>query len=188
MGHEASEFSPGADVLPRPPSPPRRGRRSSVDSRDPRAPGSIGLRNNFSAAQPTEVSFGGHNHDGPQGQVSAAPRDDAGLSTRARAPAGLEEDLAGMPAAWRGQLKLERPRPAIAIALIGGQCLLREATASLLTAQDGLHVLGTFACPEEFMATSFAAPPAVLLLDGDAGHGECAAALEQLRAAPGVRG
>ncbi|HXA54493.1 MAG TPA: response regulator transcription factor [Solirubrobacteraceae bacterium] len=207
MGHETIERSPGPDVLSGPPSPTRRRRQASADSRDPRAQVSIGLRNHPSTRPPSELSPGArddhaglpanvsgpHNHTRPPAQISdghaglpaevSGPHDHASLP--AEAAIRPDEDLAAVPAAWRAHLELERPRPAIAIVLIGGQRLLRDATASLLTAQDGLHVLGTFACAEEFMAASFAAPPAVLLLDGDGGHGECAAALKRLHAAPG---
>jgi two-component system, NarL family, response regulator DesR len=53
------------------------------------------------------------------------------------------------------------------LALIGGQRLLRDATASLLTAQDGLHVLGTFESAAHFLAVAMEDPPAVVLLDCD---------------------
>jgi DNA-binding NarL/FixJ family response regulator len=74
-----------------------------------------------------------------------------------------------------------RPSPAITIALIGGQCLLRDATASLLTAQDGLNVLGTFESATQFLATDWDNPPAVLMLDCDRGDPEdCRCAVEML--------
>ncbi len=57
--------------------------------------------------------------------------------------------------------------PTVTLVLIGGQCLLREATASLLTAQDGLAVLGTFKSAAHFLAAGMEHPPAVLLLDCD---------------------
>ncbi len=184
MGNEESKQSSGADVLSRRSSPPLRGRRSSVDSRDPRAPVYSDLRNGPYASQPGEAAKAAvgarENHDGPAAEAAAGHAGDP-LSF---APTGPEDGLTGVPATWRAHLQLERPRPAIAIALIGGQRLLRDATASLLTAQDGLHVLGTFGCAEEFMKTSLARPPAVILLDGDCTHGECAAAIAQLRAAP----
>jgi DNA-binding NarL/FixJ family response regulator len=89
------------------------------------------------------------------------------------------------PAEWRGRsplgLPLARPTPATTLALIGGQRLLREATASLLTAQDGLNVLGTFGSAAEFLATGRGDPPAVLLLDCDMGaSGECGRAVGML--------
>jgi two-component system response regulator DesR len=91
------------------------------------------------------------------------------------------EDSAGLPAEWRGRPHLDRPRPAITIALIGGQRLLREATASLLTAQDGMQVLGAFATAAEFLAADFKRSPAVLLLDCDGGElGECGVAIREL--------
>jgi len=59
------------------------------------------------------------------------------------------------------------PGPTIKLALIGGQLMLREATAGLLGAQEGLDVLGTFDSASHFLATRWARPPAVLLLDCD---------------------
>lgn len=90
------------------------------------------------------------------------------------------EDSAGLPTEWRGRPDLDRPRPAITIALIGGQRLLRDATASLLTAQDGLHVLGAFATASEFLAADREHSPAVLLLDCDGKLGECGTAMKEL--------
>jgi two-component system response regulator DesR len=57
--------------------------------------------------------------------------------------------------------------PAVTLALIGGQRLLRDATASLLTAQDGLHVLGAFESASQFLTSGVKRAPAVLLLDCD---------------------
>ncbi len=57
--------------------------------------------------------------------------------------------------------------PTITLALIGGQLMLREATAGLLAAQDGLDVLGTFESASHFLAVRWASPPSVLLLDCD---------------------
>jgi len=81
--------------------------------------------------------------------------------------------------------RLDRPRPAITLALIGGQRLLRDATASLLTAQDGLHVLGTFASATDYLAAAWERPPTVLVVDCDGGgpH-EYSAAVAELGAAP----
>jgi len=87
----------------------------------------------------------------------------------------------GLPAEWHGRPHLDRPQPAITIALIGGQRLLRDATASLLTAQDGLQVLGAYASAAEFLAVAWERPPTVLLLDCDGGEqGSCEAALQAL--------
>lgn len=98
-------------------------------------------------------------------------------------PALPAADSAGLPTEWRGRPHLDRPRPAITIALIGGQRLLRDATASLLTAQDGLQVLGAFATAAEFLTAEWKRAPAVLLLDCDGGElGECGAAMEELSA------
>ncbi len=78
---------------------------------------------------------------------------------------------------------LERPQPTITIALIGGQRLLRDATASLLTAQDGLQVLGAYASAAEFFAVSWESSPTVLLLDCDGVEPEeCRAAVRTLSA------
>src|SRR5579863_677752 len=111
------------------------------------------------------------------------------------APAGLAAESltdlaadspAGLPGEWRGRPHVDRPRPAITIVLIGGQRLLRDATASLLTAQDGLHVLGAFGSATEFLDVLWEQPPAVLLLDCDgAALGECGAAMEQLSSSCG---
>lgn len=59
--------------------------------------------------------------------------------------------------------------PAVTLALIAGGRLLRDATASLLAAQDGLHVLGTFESAAHFLAVGVEDRPAVLLLDCDGG-------------------
>jgi two-component system, NarL family, response regulator DesR len=89
------------------------------------------------------------------------------------------------PAEWDGwspsRSPLVRPSPAVTLALIGGQRLLREATATLLTAQDGLNVLGTFESAAQFLAADWQSPPAVLLLDCDGGDpGDCRSAVEAL--------
>ncbi len=88
---------------------------------------------------------------------------------------------ASAPAEWDGwspsRTPLVRPSPAVTLALIGGQRLLREATATLLSAQDGLNVLGTFESAAQFLAARWQTPPAVLLLDcdgGDPGYGRSA--------------
>lgn len=91
------------------------------------------------------------------------------------------EGSGGLSGKAEGRPRLERPTPAITIALLGGQRLLREATASLLNVQDGLHVLGAFGSAAEFLAAQWEIPPAVLLLDCDGGElGECGAAIEEL--------
>jgi two-component system, NarL family, response regulator DesR len=93
------------------------------------------------------------------------------------------EGSAGLSSKSGGRPHLDRPTPAITIALIGGQQLLREATASLLNVQDGLHVLGAFGSAAELLAAQWEIPPAVLLLDCDGGElGECGAAVEELSA------
>jgi two-component system response regulator DesR len=90
----------------------------------------------------------------------------------------------GLPADWHGRPHPDRPQPAVTLALIGGQRLLRDATASLLTAQDGLQVLGAYASSAEFLAVPWEHAPAVLLLDWDGGEqGNCGAALQALSTA-----
>lgn len=81
---------------------------------------------------------------------------------------------------WSPSSPLVPPSPTITLALIGGQRLLREATASLLTAQDGLNVLGTFESAAQFLAAGGKSPPAVLLLDCDGSNPVCLSAVGQL--------
>jgi len=56
---------------------------------------------------------------------------------------------------------------AIELALIGGGRLMRGATASLLAAQEGFVVQGTFESAAHFLARDHERPPDVLLLDCD---------------------
>jgi len=58
-----------------------------------------------------------------------------------------------------------RPSGDVTLTLIGGQRLLREATASLLTREDGLRVLTTFESVADYRAACMESPPTVLLLD-----------------------
>jgi DNA-binding NarL/FixJ family response regulator len=107
-----------------------------------------------------------------------------GANAAAYAPP-LATHAASVPTEWRGwsprRSPLVRPSPAITLTLIGGQRLLREAAASLLTAQDGLNVLGTFESINQFMATGWVSPPAVLLFDCDGlDPGGCQSAVELL--------
>ncbi|HEV3034388.1 MAG TPA: response regulator transcription factor [Solirubrobacteraceae bacterium] len=51
------------------------------------------------------------------------------------------------------------------LTLIGGQRLLREATANLLAREDGLRVLTTFESVADYRAAHLEIPPTVLLLD-----------------------
>jgi DNA-binding NarL/FixJ family response regulator len=55
----------------------------------------------------------------------------------------------------------------IELALVGGGRLMRGATASLLAAQDGFAVQGTFESAAHFLARDFERPPNVVLLDCD---------------------
>jgi DNA-binding NarL/FixJ family response regulator len=71
-----------------------------------------------------------------------------------------------------------RPTPqgsqgAITLALIGGSRLMRDATASLLAAQAGLDVRGSFESAAYFLAGDLDEPPEVLLLDCDPGNCRC---------------
>ncbi len=109
---------------------------------------------------------------------------DKGLGALVYAPPGAASVASG-PAEWGGwspSSPLLRPNPTITLALIGGQRLLREATASLLTAQDGLNVLGTFESAAHFQSADVKSLPAVLLLDCDGGEpGDCQSAVGALR-------
>jgi len=60
---------------------------------------------------------------------------------------------------------LARPGGEVTLTLIGGQRLLREATASLLSREDGLRVLSTFRSVADYRAACMESPPRVLLLD-----------------------
>jgi DNA-binding NarL/FixJ family response regulator len=53
----------------------------------------------------------------------------------------------------------------VALTLIGGQRLLREATANLLAREDGLRVLTTFESVADYREARLELPPAVVLLD-----------------------
>jgi two-component system nitrate/nitrite response regulator NarP len=53
----------------------------------------------------------------------------------------------------------------VALTLIGGQRLLREATANLLAREDGLRVLTTFDSVAEYRQARLELPPTVVLLD-----------------------
>lgn len=53
----------------------------------------------------------------------------------------------------------------MALTLIGGQRLLREATANLLAREDGLRVPTTFECVADYRAARLEIPPTVVLLD-----------------------
>jgi two-component system nitrate/nitrite response regulator NarL len=60
---------------------------------------------------------------------------------------------------------LARPCGEVTLTLIGGQRLLREATASLLSREDGLRALTTFESVADYQAAYMESPPRVLLLD-----------------------
>ncbi len=92
---------------------------------------------------------------------------DAVVSALSPAAAGF----VGAPSRWRGRPAGEspftRPGPPVTLVLVGGQRLLRDATASLLATQDGLNVLGTFESAAHFLAVGAENPPAVIMLDCD---------------------
>ena len=72
----------------------------------------------------------------------------------------------------------------VTLALIGGQRLLRDATASLLAREDGLRVLGSFEYVDHFLQAGIREPPAVVLLDCDENDPACwRSAVEKLSAA-----
>ena len=58
-----------------------------------------------------------------------------------------------------------RPRGEVALALIGGQRLLREATANLLAREDGLRAPTTFESVADYRAACLEIPPTVVMLD-----------------------
>jgi len=97
--------------------------------------------------------------------------DAEGMDALVSAWSSLASATVGVPAQESGWSSFEslfaHPSPAVTLVLIGGQRLLRDATASLLSAEDGLHVLGTFESAADFLAADMQHPPAVLLLDCD---------------------
>lgn len=58
-------------------------------------------------------------------------------------------------------------RPTVTLVLVGGQRLLRDTTASLLAAEDGLSVLGTFESAADLLSAERARRPSLILLDCD---------------------
>jgi two-component system response regulator DesR len=118
------------------------------------------------------------------GSIGLTTESPPGLATES-SPGLATENPVDLHSDWRGRPHLERPRPAITIALIGGQRLLRDATASLLTAQDGLQVLGAYASAAEFLAVGQQTSPTVLLFDCDGAEpDECHATVRTLSARP----
>ena len=74
----------------------------------------------------------------------------------------------------RGRALAIARTPAITVALIGGQRLLRDATATLLAREEALDVLGSFASAEDYVAHGGGAlTGAVLLLDCDENDPAC---------------
>jgi DNA-binding NarL/FixJ family response regulator len=82
-------------------------------------------------------------------------------------PAPREPPILGAPAVLR-------------LALIGGDRLMRGATANLLAAREGFEVLGTFASTVQFLASDLEEQPAVLLLDCDGDPHDCRPAVSVL--------
>jgi two-component system nitrate/nitrite response regulator NarL len=79
-----------------------------------------------------------------------------------------------------------RPAGEVTLALIGGQRLLRDATASLLMSEDGLRVLRTFESVADYRAACMEDPPAVLLLDCEENDpANWQSAIAELRSSPG---
>jgi len=70
--------------------------------------------------------------------------------------------LAGWPTAGH---RPRRPHGEVTLALIGGQRLLREATAGLLGRQDGLRVIGTFDSVAHYLEVAQEESASVALLD-----------------------
>lgn len=74
--------------------------------------------------------------------------------------------------------------PPITLALIGGPRLVRDTTASLLGAQEGLRVAGSFESAAHFLAVGVEQEPELLLLDCDGGKaGECQRTVRTLSSA-----
>jgi two-component system nitrate/nitrite response regulator NarL len=91
------------------------------------------------------------------------------MSARSSSALALRTPVRISPEGRRDKPLLEVPPCAIAIAIVGGTRLLREATASLLNAQDGLRITDTYESAAHFLAIGADSPPTVLLLDSD-GH------------------
>jgi DNA-binding NarL/FixJ family response regulator len=82
-------------------------------------------------------------------------------------------NLTRPPNTATGQWPFGRPHGEVTLALIGGQRLLREATAGLLGRQDGLRVLGSFDSVAQYMAVAGESPAAVTVLDCEEGNPVC---------------
>jgi DNA-binding NarL/FixJ family response regulator len=92
----------------------------------------------------------------------------------ARAPLALNSPLYPNPPV---------PSTGIAIGLIGGRRLTREATARLIAAQDGLELRGTFESAASFLSACSTQSPNVLLVDCDGDTEGWLATLAELAAA-----
>lgn len=115
------------------------------------------------------------------GEVGSAGDEQAaaGLAERSRRAANrtrvASAGVASAGADWSGrsdwppfpQSPFASPSGEVTLALIGGQRLLRDATASLLAREDGLRVLGSFESVDHCLAAGMEEPPALLLLDCD---------------------
>jgi DNA-binding NarL/FixJ family response regulator len=101
------------------------------------------------------------------GSADASPA--FGFTNRKRAITGSKRS--SMPATGSSQA---RARRAVKLVLIGGSRLLRGATASLLAAQEGFEVQGTFASAARFLADDPDFTPEVVLLDCEDDGWRCA--------------
>jgi DNA-binding NarL/FixJ family response regulator len=97
-----------------------------------------------------------------------------------RGPAEILGEWGGWPFS---ESSFARSSPTITLGLIGGHCLLRNAIAGHLAAQDGMDVFGAFESVAEFLASEVEKQPGVLLLDCDGGApGGCQSAVGTLSA------
>ena len=104
---------------------------------------------------------------------------------RARTRPLIAANTMGDPSTLKDRRLSYRPfafsSPTVALVLVGGQRLLRDATASLLAAQEGLSVLGTFETVADFSSAGSEYQPSLLLLDCDGGDPNgCWSAVEAL--------
>jgi two-component system, NarL family, response regulator DesR len=117
-----------------------------------------------------------------QGVVGRARQGSAGSAASvARGSAGRMGSVASVDWPPSSQVPCGTPKEEVTISLIGGQRLLRDATASLLASEEGLRMLGTFESADHFLQAGIEEPPAVLLLDCDEDDSACwQSAIERL--------
>jgi DNA-binding NarL/FixJ family response regulator len=106
------------------------------------------------------------------GAPEPQPTGDADVGSppvRRRRRAAKPKRVAGDPASLVAFLKapFASPGTEVTLALVGGQRLLRDATASLLASEGNLRVLGTFEDVDHLLSAAMDKPPEVLLLDCD---------------------